>query len=583
MKKFFITMFACVFGVLIAGFIFFTGLMISLAGISLSSSSSTYTAKPNTILHLDLSGSLTERSEEDYKNIVFGSQTNTIGLDDVQKAIRIAKDDANISGIYIETDGLSAGIASLGEIRKALIDFKESGKFIYAYSDNMMQSEYYLASVADSVILNPVGSLLLCGLSSEHIFYTKVLEKAGIEMQIFKVGTYKSAVEPFIATEMSRANREQTRIYIESIWNDMVNSIAESRHLSAEQVNEYANTMMLTTEAEKLVGYGLIDALMYRPQMEAFLKMRLGIDENKSLAMASVKEVISIPQVEKKAKDQIAIVYAVGEIDGSDGSGVNTQKLVEDLVKIAQDKEIKAVVLRVNSPGGSAFGSEQVWAAVEEIKAKGKKVVVSMGDLAASGGYYISCNADRIFAEPTTLTGSIGIFGMIPCAEELLTDKIGLRFDNVKTNKFSQVVSLNRKMTAEEKANFQAYVNRGYELFVSRCAEGRGMTTEAIKKIAEGRVWDGRTAQTIGLVDELGGMDAALAWVADASEIENYSTVVYPKQKELFERIMEELNGNMEARFMKSYLGNDYKYYRTIRAVRDMDPIQCRMEEFELR
>ena len=206
-----------------------------------------------------------------------------------------------------------------------------------------------------------------------------------------------------------------------------------------------------------------------------------------------------------------------------------------------------------------------------------------MGDLAASGGYYISCNADRIFAEPTTLTGSIGIFGMIPCAEELLTDKIGLRFDNVKTNKFSQVVSLNRKMTAEEKANFQAYVNRGYELFVSRCAEGRGMTTEAIKKIAEGRVWDGRTAQTIGLVDELGGMDAALAWVADASEIENYSTVVYPKQKDLFERIMEELNGNMEARFMKSYLGNDYKYYRTIRAVRDMDPIQCRMEEFELR
>ena len=504
-------------------------------------------------------------------------------MDDVQKAIRIAKDDANISGIYIETDGLSAGIASLGEIRKALIDFKESGKFIYAYSDNMMQSEYYLASVADSVILNPVGSLLLCGLSSEHIFYTKVLEKAGIEMQIFKVGTYKSAVEPFIATEMSRANREQTHIYIESIWNDMVNSIAESRHLSAEQINEYANTMMLTTEAEKLVGYGLIDALMYRPQMEAFLKMRLGIDENKSLAMASVKEVISIPQVEKKAKDQIAIVYAVGEIDGSDGSGVNTQKLVEDLVKIAQDKEIKAVVLRVNSPGGSAFGSEQVWAAVEEIKAKGKKVVVSMGDLAASGGYYISCNADRIFAEPTTLTGSIGIFGMIPCAEELLTDKIGLRFDNVKTNKFSQVVSLNRKMTAEEKANFQAYVNRGYELFVSRCAEGRGMTTEAIKKIAEGRVWDGRTAQTIGLVDELGGMDAALAWVAGASEIENYSTVVYPKQKDLFERIMEELNGNMEARFMKSYLGNDYKYYRTIRAVRDMDPIQCRMEEFELR
>ncbi len=578
MKKFFTTTFACMLGVLLAGFVFMILSLIMLTGV-VATSETTYVAKPKTILKLDL-GSVTERSQEDIMTLFSGEMPEaTDGLDNILKAIQTAKTNTNIAGIYIDANGTVAGIATLDRIHRELQAFKESGKFIYAYADNYTQSEYLLSAVADTVVLNPVGSLDFRGLCSEVAFYKGLIDKVGVEMQILKVGTYKSAVEPFINTQMSEANREQTQAYITPIWNHLLTQLSQDRNIPVEKLNEYANMLLTTVEPQLLVSYQLVDTLMYRPQMEAFLKEKAGIKVDDDLIVASVSEVASIAQAPNKAKDKIAVVYAEGGIDMNESNGVNTAKLVEDLTKIEKDKDIKAMVLRVNSPGGSAYGSEQVWAAIEAIKAASKPVVVSMGDVAASGGYYISCNADRIFAEPTTLTGSIGIYGMIPNLEGLITGKLGVTFDNVKTNKYGNFPTTTRAMTAGERQQMQAYIERGYELFTTRCAEGRGMSIDAIKKIAEGRVWDGATALEIGLVDELGDLDNAMAWVAKEAGIESYATICYPAQKSATEQLMELFNNGT----VKSYfLGENYRYIKTIEQLQNLDPRQCRMEDITL-
>ncbi len=565
-------------GVLMAGFLLMILSLIAMTGI-VATSETTYTPQPNTILKLDL-GTVTERSQEDIMSLFSGEMPNaTNGLNEIIKAIQTAKTNPNIAGIYIDAKGTTAGIATLDRIHRELQSFKESGKFIYAYADNYTQREYLLSAVADSVILNPVGSLDFRGLCSEVAFFKGLIDKLGVEMQILKVGTYKSAVEPYMNTHMSEANREQTQAYITPIWNHLLVQLSQDRNIPVTQLNEYANMLLMTADASTLVSYQLIDTLMYRPQMDAFLKEKIGIDKNDDLVVASIKEVASIAQPQNKAKDKIAIVYAEGGIDTGESNGVNTAKLVEDLTEIAQDENIKAMVLRVNSPGGSAYGSEQVWAAIEAIKAAGKTVAVSMGNVAASGGYYISCNANHIFAEPTTLTGSIGIYGMIPNVQGLITDKLGVTFDNVKTNKYGNFPSINRPMTADERRQMQAYIERGYKLFTSRCAEGRNMSLEAILKIAEGRVWDGTTALEIGLVDELGDLDNAMAWVAKEVGLNNYNTIEYPTQKSVTEQLLELFN----AQNIKSYLGGDhYRYIKTIEQLQHLDPRQCRMEDITL-
>ncbi len=578
MKKFFTTTFACMLGVLMAGFVLIILSLIALTGF-VATSETTYIPQPNTILKLDL-GTVTERSQEDIMSLFSGKMPEaTNGLDEIIKAIQNAKTNKNIVGIYIDANGSTAGIATLDRIHRELHSFKESGKFIYAYADNYIQREYLLSAVADSVILNPVGSLDFRGLCSEVTFFKGLTEKLGVEMQILKVGTYKSAVEPYINTHMSEANREQTQAYITPIWNHLLAQLSQGRNIPVAQLNEYANMLLMTVDAPTLVSYQLIDTLMYRPQMDAFLKEKAGIGKDDKLIMASVSEVASIAKPQNKAKDKIAIVYAEGGIDTGESNGVNTAKLVEDLTQIEQDKDIKAMVLRVNSPGGSAYGSEQVWAAIESIKAAGKTVAVSMGDVAASGGYYISCNANRIFAEPTTLTGSIGIYGMIPNAKDLITNKLGVTFDEVKTNKYGNFPAINRPMTADERRQMQAYIERGYELFTTRCAQGRGMTLEAIKKIAEGRVWDGTTALEIGLVDELGDLDNATAWVAKEAGIDDYNIVTYPAQKSATEQLLELFNTEN----IKSHiLGDNYRYIKTIEQLQQLDPRQCRMEDITL-
>ena len=580
MKKFFTTTFACVLGVLIAGILLMFLSIAALTGMVVTTET-TYTPQPHTILKLDL-GSVTERSQEDIMGLLLGNQQKSDGLDNILKAIETAKENKNIDGIYIDAGGLNVGIATLDRIHRALVDFKESGKFVYAYADTYSQREYLLSAAADSVMLNPVGAIDFRGLASQVMFLKGLYDKLGIEMQVLKVGTYKSAVEPYINTQMSDANREQTMAYMTPIWNHLLENLSKDRNLTVEQLNNLADTLLITVDAKTLVAKGLVDTLMYRPQMESFLKNKVGIDADDDLIFASANEVATIKQKKNKAKDEIAIVYAEGGIDLDPTTGIHSDELVEELTKIQKDENIKAVVLRVNSPGGSAYGSEQIWAAIEEIKAAGKPVVVSMGDLAASGGYYISCNADRIFANPTTLTGSIGIYGMIPNFGGLVTGKLGVTFDGVQTNRYGNFGAFNRAMTPDERNQMQSYIERGYKLFTSRCAEGRGMSLEAIKKIAEGRVWDGQTALKIGLVDELGDLDAAIAWAAQKANLDKYKTNAYPAQKTAMEQLLSELNTNVRTRIAASYLGENYKYIQALEQCKNIDPIQYRMEDIEL-
>jgi protease-4 len=480
---------------------------------------------------------------------------------------------------------MEASFASLEEIRNALKDFKESGKFIVAYADQYTQGMYYLASVADKVIVNPQGSIMWHGLASQAIFYKDLLEKVGVEMQIFKVGTYKSAVEPFIATEMSDANREQVSAFLNSIWERLLEDISASRDIPADVLNKYADDYMDLKQAEEYITCGLADTLLYKDGVLNYLKEMTGREADESLRTLSLADMKNVKRNTPldKSGNIIAVYYAFGGIDDntSTDEGINSEKVIKDLRKLREDETIKAVVLRVNSPGGSAYGSEQIWREVVMLKNE-KPVIVSMGDYAASGGYYISCAADSIVADPTTLTGSIGIFGMFPNMENLLTDKLGVHFDMVKTNKFADMGSINRPFNADEKAIMQKYINNGYELFVKRCADGRGMTVEAIKKIAEGRVWTGAKAKELGLVDELGGLDRALEIAAQKADIEAYSVINYPNEENAFAALLNKSKNNYINEKMAETLGKNYNYILFINNLKEADRIQARMP-FDLR
>ena len=578
MKQFFKTTFACVLGVFIAGTILIWIGVIMTIGIISVSTVPTYKEKNNTILYLNLKGELNERSKENPLSLLYSEKSEmSLGLDDILKAIQTAKDNDNIKGIYIEANGLFAGYASIDEIRQALLDFKKSGKFILAYGDQYLQKEYYLASVADSIFLNPVGMLDFRGLSASPIFYKNTLDKIGVDMQIFRVGTFKSAVEPYTTTHMSPANREQTEVYLHSIWDHVVQGISQARKLSPRQLNACADSLMLFREETRAVQAGLIDALAYRPQMKQKLARMAHADKYEDLTLASVTEIAGLPRKAPSAQDIIAVVYADGEIDTSPNDGINSRKLVAELDKIGQDAAIKGVVLRVNSPGGSAFGSEQLWEAVDRLKQL-KPVAVSMGDYAASGGYYLSCGAHRIFADAATLTGSIGIFGMVPDASALLTDKIGLTFDEVKTNRYGNFPAIHRAMTPGEKAMMQAYVERGYDLFVKRCAQGRGKTADDIRKIAEGRVWTGANAVKLGLVDQIGTLRDAITWVAGRAHTPDYRRVDYPVKKTIYEELLSELGSYSRTSLEKWILGDRYRPLDILKQIQHLDPVQARAE-----
>lgn len=588
MKDFLKFTLATVVGIILSGIVLFFMSILTIFSIASSAESETL-VKENSIMMLDLNGVINERVVENPFNALMGEKASAYGLDDILSSIKKAKENENIKGIYIQANMMNAGIASLEEIRKSLVDFKESGKFIVAYADNYMESAYYLSSVADKVLMNPYGMLEWIGLASTPVFYKDMLEKIGVEMQIFKVGTYKSAVEPFIATEMSPANREQVTTYLNSVWGNMTKDVATSRALTVENLNKAADEMLMFSPATQSVEAGLIDTLIYKNDVQSYLKKMVGIEEDDDLNILGLKEMINVKKNVPKDKSGniIAVYYAYGEItDGASSmpsgeEGIDASKVIKDLRKLQKDEDVKAVVLRVNSPGGSAFASEQIWYAITELK-KEKPVIVSMGDYAASGGYYISCCADTIVANPTTLTGSIGIFGMIPNFEGI-TKKIGLDFDVVKTNKYADFGgTLTRPLNAGEKELMQAHINRGYDLFLTRCSEGRGIDKKELDKIAQGRVWTGETAKELGLVDVLGGLNTAIEIAIDKAEVDAYTIINYPAKASFLETLMNSNPGNyIKTKLLGSKMGEIYNQFNFIENIEKQDCLQMRVP-FEL-
>ena len=579
MKDFIKFTFASLLGVLLAGIVFAILGIVSMVGMMASSDTETV-VKENSIFMLKLNGTLSERASENPFQSFLGEENTNYGLDEILSSIQKAKDNENIKGIYLHAEALETSFASLEEIRSALMDFKESGKWIVAYGDQYDQGTYYLASTADKIIVNPQGSIAWHGLASQVVFFKDLLGKLGVDMQIFKVGTYKSAVEPFIATEMSPANREQTTAYITSIWNKLLEDISASRNLPVDSLNYYADQMMDLRPAQDYITYGMADTLMYKDEVLSYLKNMSNREADESLRTLSLEDMKNVKRNIPKDKrgNIIAVYYAYGEIDNSTSTdeGIDSKKVCRDLRKLREDETVKAVVLRVNSPGGSAYGSEQIWNEVVKMTAE-KPVVVSMGDYAASGGYYISCAADCIVANPTTLTGSIGIFGMFPNMEKLFSDKLGLNFDMVKTNKLADMGDLTRPFNAAESEIMQNYINNGYKLFVKRCADGREMTTEAIEKIAEGRVWTGATAKELGLVDELGGLDKALEIAAEKAGVEAYSTITYPAKEGMFSSLLNQSKNDYIEGKLEESIGEYYHQFKFIKNLKEADPVQARL------
>ena len=584
MKNFFLNVLATVVGILV--FLLLIGFfgVMSIVGM-VASTDATTKVKDNSVLVLKMDGSLEERAEDNIMTQLSGVVGQTIGLEETLNAIKKAKENDNVKGIYIE-GGMFSGIpASTQELRDALVDFKKSGKWIVAYADQYSQSSYYLASVADKIWLNPQGMIDWHGLASQPYYLKDLLEKFGVKVQLAKVGAYKSAPETYTSDHMSEPNREQITAYITGIWDNMLNDVSASRKISKETLNTLADGMVMLDDQQAYVKNKLVDKLLYSEEVKGEVKKLLGIDEDKDINQINVEQMQNVK--EKRKGDEIAVYYAYGSIvdDRGTGSLGSTDHLIvgkevsKDLEKLASDDKVKAVVLRVNSGGGSAYASEQIWHAVMNLKAK-KPVVVSMGGMAASGGYYISCPANWIVAEPTTITGSIGIFGMFPDFSGLLTQKLGVKFDEVKTNKNAGFGTLARPFNEEEMGYLNAYIDRGYKLFRQRVADGRKQSPEAIEEIAQGHVWLGKDALGIKLVDQLGSIDDAVKKAAELAKLDKYFTSSYPGEVDVFDQIMNSMSdtgGNYLDAKMRATLGDFYEPFMLIKNIDKQNAIQARL------
>lgn len=588
MKQFFKFVFASFVGTLLFGIVAGFFALITIAGM-IAMQDSTEKIEDNSVLVLNLSGQLAERGEDNFFGQLQGNATSSIGLDNLLEGIHKAKDNNNVKGIYIEAGAFAAdSYASMQALRNALLDFKKSGKWIVAYGDTYTQGTYYLASAADKIYLNPQGQIDWHGLSSQPVFVKDLLAKVGVKMQVVKVGAYKSATEMFTGDRMSAANREQTSAYLNSIWGNITKEVGASRRLSTAQLNAYADSMITFAAPETYVKLKLVDGLVYTDQMKGIVKKRLGLKSDDAIEQVTVADLQNAEdETQDDGDSQIAVYYAYGDIvDGAVGGmfaqnhKIDAQKVCKDLEELAEDKEIKAVVLRVNSGGGSAYASEQIWHQIMELKKK-KPVVVSMGGMAASGAYYMSAPADWIVAEPTTLTGSIGIFGMFPDASSLFAEKLGVRFDEVKTNKYAGFGTQARPFTEDEMAYLTQYVNRGYRLFRHRVAEGRKMTDSQVEKIAQGHVYTGQDAQKIGLVDQLGDLDTAIAKAVRLAKLTGYSTCVYPEEPGFLEQLLEQTKpDNYLSEQLRANLGDYYEPFSLLKTLNHQSAIQARLPYF---
>lgn len=584
MKDFFKNVLATAVGVLLVGFITGFFMVVSLVGMALSQSETAPVAD-NSVLVLRLTGSLSERANDDVLASLFGDRIPKLGLATMTEAIRQAKESDKVKGIYIEAGAFAPdSYASLAAIRRELEEFRKAGKWIVAYGDSYTQGAYYLASVADKVYLNPQGQVDWHGLGSEPVFVKDLLAKLNVRMQVAKVGTYKSATEMFTGEKMSDADRQQTTAYLTGIWQNVVSAVGKSRSLTAQQLNAYADSLVSLAAPQDYVRMRMVDGLLYTDQVRQAVKKKMGLSPDDEIPQVSMSDLLAAGPEDKKG-DEIAIYYAVGDIvDGvvampSRESVIDAQKVCADLQDLAKDKDVKAVVLRVNSPGGSAYASEQIWHQVMELK-KVKPVVVSMGSYAASGGYYISCPANWIVAEPNTLTGSIGIFGMFPDVSGLLREKLGLKFDEVKTNKYALFGTRSRPFTADELSHLESYIDRGYKLFRQRVADGRRLKVDQVEQVAQGHVWLGQDARRIGLVDQLGGVEVALRKAAQLAKLTQWHSSAYPVLPDYLSQLLDlpgAARGNYLDEQMRQSLGAYYEPFALIRDLQAQNPVQARL------
>lgn len=584
MKEFFKYTLATVTGLVL--FLLIIGVLgvMSLVG-AIASGEATKNVSDNTVFVINLEGALDERAEEDILGKFTGNVSQAIGLDDMLSAIKKAKENENIKGIYIEAGMFSSdSYASLQTMRNALLDFKKSGKWIVAYGDIYTQSTYYIASVADKVFMNPSGQISWHGMAAQPIFFKDLMAKFGVKMQLAKVGTYKSAPEQFTADKMSDANREQISVYINGIWDNVCKEVSASRKISVDSLNSYADRLIAFDNPVNVVKSKMVDKLIYTNEVKQEIKKLLKLEDEDVISTIGLADIKNLKSQNNQG-EEIAIYYAYGNIVDSKQGGditsqghvIDAQVVCKDIERLMNDEDVKAVVLRVNSGGGSAYASEQIWNSIRLLKEK-KPVVVSMGGMAASGGYYISCNSNWIVAEPTTITGSIGIFGMFPDFSELLTQKLGVKFDEVKTNKNSGIGSLARPINEEEMSYLNAYIDRGYDLFRMRVAEGRKMKIEEVEKVAQGRVWLGQDAFKNKLVDELGGIDKAIKKAASLAKLSEYHTSAYPGKADWTEQLFNEISsGSYIDGELQATLGEYYEPFMMLKNMNRQEAIQARM------
>lgn len=583
MKPFFKHVLATVTGILISFVLVIVIGIIIIGGLVNSMMAEREVAvADNSVLHVKLDYSITERTiPNPFEELdIPGFNANkSYGLDNILKGIDGAKNDDRIKGIYLDLSSVAASFATLQEIRDALLDFKASGKFIIAYSENYTQRAYYLASTADKVYVNPEGTIDFRGLASQTMFLKGALDKLGIEAQVVKVGTYKSAVEPFILDEMSDANREQVSAFLGSIYDHFLEEIGESRKISTDSLFMIADQYRVRT-ASDAVQYGLADGAKYKDELLAELKTLLDIDEEDDIHVIRLNKYKPAGN-ERSAtvRDRIAVVYAVGEIISGEGNDqvIGSERISRELRKVRRDDKVKAVVFRINSPGGSALASDVIWREVD-LLSKEKPVIVSMGDVAASGGYYIAAAADSIFAQPNTITGSIGVFGVVPNMQNLLNNKLGITFDEVKTGEYADfLTNVDRPLTADERNILQLEVNRIYGTFVQRVADGRGLSKAAVDSIGQGRVWSGEQALANGLVDRLGSIEDAIAAAARNAGLEEYRLVSYPAISSPFESFLGASSDRISAWFSQRELGEYYRYYTQMKTGLQLRGIQARL------
>lgn len=573
----------------VVGIIVFTIVCVALSVMSIvgmvASASATQSVEKNSVLVLKLNGSIDEQGTDNTIEKLTGNYTPSTGLNDILSAIKKAKEEENIKGIYIDAGVLSTDYATLQEIRSALENFRKSGKKIIAYADTYSQGSYYLASVADKIYLNPIGMVDWHGVGAKPVFLKDMLAKFGVKFQVVKVGTFKSATETYTEEHMSDANRLQTKMFLDGTWKQVCNAVSKSRGINIDSLNRYADELLMFQSAESLVKRKVVDGLAYASDMKDIAKAQFGIGKDDDLTRLSVSDMANVKE-KQTSGEEIAIYYAYGDIVQSEkvsmlGGGshcIVSSTVCSDLKDLMDDDDVKAVVIRVNSGGGDAFASEQIWHQVMELKKK-KPVVVSMGGYAASGAYYMSAPASWIVAQPTTLTGSIGIFAVFPDFSGLITQKLGVKFDEVKTNRNSTFGNLMaRPFNEEETAIMQQYVNRGYQLFRKRVADGRRLPVESVEKIAQGRVWLGADAIGLKLVDQLGGLNDAVAKAAKLAKLSEYYTTDYPAPSSWLDQLLAGASdaGSVDAR-LRMTLGDLYEPVSLMRNLDKHEALQARI------